>query len=198
MFRVYLSGSMSGRLAEQVKEERALAIRKFKKAGILAVDPGASEDKLWGKQRKAKISLRYPEKIIKAFVEQDKWLIRRCDALLVMTGDTPSDGTWREMSFAEKIEIPVIMIAPKRINGELVGWSNIEVPYVVSDLDSAVKFVKKKLVPKYEAHKSYFDTAIKNAEGIVGSMSKKKRRKRKIRRKVKGRRHGTRRNSTKK
>src|SRR5271157_15877 len=100
-FRVYLSGSMAGRVAEQVREERELATTLFAKAGMFAVDPAAAEKRLWKSGRAAKIGLQFPEKIMRAFVAQDKWLIRRCDALLVLTGDTPSDGTWREMLFAE-------------------------------------------------------------------------------------------------
>ena len=176
MFRVYLSGSMGGRLAEQVKSERELAVRKFFVAGIFAVDPGASEQKLWKRGSKSKITLRFHPKVMKAFVAQDKWLIRRCDAMLVITGDTPSDGTWREMCYAEKIGIPVIMIAPRRRRGELVGWSNIEVPNIVDDLDGAVRLIKRKWLREYEAHKKYFDAAIRNAENTAGKKCRSKKR----------------------
>jgi nucleoside 2-deoxyribosyltransferase len=174
MFRIYLSGSMAGRVAEQVQAERELATKLFLKAGIFPVDPAAAEQKLWQRGRKAKIGLQFPLRIMKAFVDQDKWLIRRCDALLVLTGDTPSDGTWREMCYAEKIGIPVIMIAPRRKRGELVGWSNIEVPHVVDDLGSAIRLIRRKWLREYENHKKYFDAAIRNAETAVGSKSKKR------------------------
>lgn len=176
MFRIYLSGSMAGRVAEQVREERAIATKLFLKAGIFPVDPAAAEQKLWVKKKAAKIGLQFPEKIMRAFVAQDKWLIRRCDALLVLTGDTPSDGTWREMVYAEKIGIPVVMIAPRRLRGELVGWSNIEVPHIVDDLDSAVSLIKRKWLKEYEEHKKYFDSAIRHAETAIGA-SKKRRQK---------------------
>lgn len=179
MFRIYLSGSMAGRVAEQVREERELATDLFAKASIFAVDPAAAEQGLWKKGKAAKIGLKFPLKTMKAFVVQDKWLIRRCDALLVLTGDTPSDGTWREMVYAEKIGIPVIMIAPRRKRGELIGWSNIEVANVVEDLGSAIRLIKRKWLKEYEDHKKYFDAAIRNAETAIGSKAKKRRAKKK-------------------
>lgn len=185
MMRIYISGSMSGRLAEQVKSERQLAVKLFFEAGMRGVDPGASEKKLWKKGKKSKITFGFPEKIMKAFVAQDKWLIRRCDVLLVLTGDIPSDGTWREVCYAEKIEIPVVMIAPRRKAKEIMGWSNIEVPYIVSDLKSAIKLIKTKLVPKYEAHSKYFESAIKNAQKAVVISKRKKRNTKKRNRKKK-------------
>ncbi len=183
MYRIYISGSMSGRVATQVRSERQEAVKLFAKQGIFGVDPGAAETKLWKKGKKSKITFGFPEKIMTAFVGQDKWLIRRCDALLVLTGDTPSDGTWREMCYAEKIEIPVVMIAPRRVVREMVGWSNIEVPHIVSNLKEAIKFVKSKLVPKYNKHRRFFEKSIKNAEHAVVDPKKfKKRKKRKNRR----------------
>ena len=163
-FRIYLSGSMAGRSPDQVKAERDHASEQFKKAGMMAVDPGAAEKKLWKKGKKARIALKFPRPIIDAFVKEDLWLIRRCDALLVMTGDTPSDGTWWEMAYAEKIEIPIVMIAPRRAYGELVGWSNIKVKYIVDDLPSAIRLIKKHFLKEYNRHKAYFDSAIRHAK----------------------------------
>lgn len=163
-FRIYLSGGMAGRPPDLVKAEREHAAEMFKRAGMMAVDPGAAEKKLWKKGKHARIALKFPKKIIEAFVKEDKWLIRRCDALLVMTGDHASDGTWREMAYAEQLEIPVIMIAPKRVHGELVGWSNVEVPDIVEDLPSAIRLIKRKYLKAYVQHKRYFDSSIRKAK----------------------------------
>jgi len=154
---------MANRPAEVVKAEREEGVKLLAKAGIHGVDPGASEQKLWKTGKMKKISAKFPKKIMEAFKTQDKWLIRRCDALIVMTGDTPSDGTWREMAYAEKIEIPVVMIAPRRLRGELVSWSNIEVPYIVNDIKAAIRLIKRKFVRSYNQHHQYFEDAIKNA-----------------------------------
>ncbi len=173
-YRVYLSGSMANRLAEQVRSERELAVELFGKAGMYAVDPGASEQRLWKKGSKAKITLKFPPKIMKAFVTQDKKLIRLCDAILVMTGDTPSDGTWWEMCYAHHIGIPVVMIAPKRVAGDIVGWSNFLADDLVNDLTSAVRLIKRKYVQEKYMHEKYFNNAIRNAKRAVGSNVRKK------------------------
>jgi hypothetical protein len=165
---------MAGRLADQVREERICATTKFAKAGIHAIDPGASEQRLWKKGKKSKIGFGFPRKIMDAFVSRDKWLIRHCDALLVLTGDTPSDGTWREMCYAEKIGIPVIMIGPKRLRGEIVGWSNIEVSHIVTDLDEAVRLIKRRWVKEFEEQNKYFEIAIKNAKSALHRKRKTK------------------------
>jgi len=183
MFRTYLSGSMGGRSVDAVRQERAIAISKLAKAGIFAVDPAASEKKLWGRKTKSKITLQFPESIINAFVIQDLWLIRRCDALIVMTGDTPSDGTWWEMAYAKMIGIPVIMVAPQRATKSLIGWSNIQVTDIVEDLDHAVRLIKRKYVKEYLEHRQYFDTAIKNAETAFGSGRKRRNQKERMRKK---------------
>lgn len=173
-YRVYLSGSMANRVAEQVKAERELAVTKFAEAGIFAVDPAAAEQKLWGKRRDFKIGLTFPPKVMKAFVERDKWLIRRCDALLVMTGDSASDGTWREMTYAEKLGIPVIMISQQRCAKKIMGWSNIEVQYIVPDLETAVRLIKRKFLKQYEIHRRFFDTAIRKGEyNVIMKKAKK-------------------------
>ncbi len=179
-FRIYLSGGMAGRPPDQVKAEREHATEMFKRAGMMAIDPGAAEKKLWKKGKKARIALKFPRPIIEAFVKEDLWLIRRCDALLVMTGDNPSDGTWWEMAYAENIEIPIIMIAPRRANGELVGWSNIKVPHIVDDLPSAIRLIKKKFLKEYVKHKAYFDSAIRRAKAPIADTARRAKRKKSL------------------
>lgn len=174
-FRVYLGGCMAGRRSEEVQAERAKAIKELAKAKIFGVDPAAAEKKLLDLQKNKKLNIAYSEKIMKAFVIQDKWLIRHSDALLVLTGDRPSDGTWREMCYAEQIGIPVIMIAPQRKAKELVGWSNILVPHIVKNLKEAVTLIKRRWVKEYEEHHQYFNIAIKNADEQVYHKKRKKR-----------------------
>lgn len=175
MFRVYLAGSMAGRVAEIVRAERQLAVKQFAKAGIHAIDPGASEKNLWKSGKNSKISHAAPLKIMEAFVRQDLWLIRRVDALVVLTGDYASDGTWNEIAYARTIGLPVVMIAPSRVRGDLVGWSNVLNPYIVEDLTSAIRLVKRKLVPDYEDHINYFNRAIKNPKQSLTKKSKSER-----------------------
>jgi hypothetical protein len=58
-------------------------------------------------------------------------------------------------------------MAPRRRSRDLVGWSNILIPYIVKDLRSAIKLIKNKFVKEHKQHKAYFDDAIKHAKRAV-------------------------------
>ncbi len=141
MTRVYLSGGMGGRVTRDVIVERKKARELCAKSGLHPMDPGLSEAKLWKRRR---ISDTMPRGIMRRFIEKDKWLIRRSDFLLVLTGDTPSDGTWREMCYAEKIEIPVVVVAPDRHAGRLMSWTNIEAATVQPTIERAVRWIVRR------------------------------------------------------
>jgi len=174
--RVYLSGSMGSRFAEEVKAERAEASEALAKVGVHAVDPAAAEKQLWGEHNKSKIQTNMKMRIMEAMVRQDRWLIRRCDALLVLTGDSPSDGTWHETAYALQLGIPVIMISPRRCQKKnpLVGWSNVLIRDIVPDLKAACRLLKRRYLKDEEEHKSYFNAAIKNAKRSIKNDKRKK------------------------
>jgi nucleoside 2-deoxyribosyltransferase len=165
MLRVYLAGKMSNRYVEDVKSERKRATERLAKFNMRAVDPAAAEGQLWPKHRKAKISGRFKYTVMKAMVEHDLWLIRRCDVMLVLTGDITSEGTNAEFLYAKNIGIPVVMIAPERLKGNWMGWTNVLVGMdnMFPDLKSAVTFIHKKYKKEYEKNKAYFNAAIKHA-----------------------------------
>ena len=173
--RVYLSGSMASRFAEEVKAERAEATEMLGKLGITAADPAAAESQLWGKHNKAKIQTNMKMKIMEAMVRRDKWLIRRCDIVLVMTGDTPSDGTWHEMAYALQLGIPVVMIAPRRCQKKnpLVGWSNILIKDIVPDLRAACRLIRRKYWEEEEKQRQYFNASIKHARKSTKQLRKR-------------------------
>jgi nucleoside 2-deoxyribosyltransferase len=162
--RIYLSGSMGGRFAGEVKAERAEATRVFQKYGLKAVDPGAAEEHLWENTKKAKIKLNMTRKIMEIMIWHDLFLIRRSDALIVLTGTNPSDGTWREMCYAEQIGIPVFVISQKRKTEELMGWTTVLVPkdHTFSNIEEAAKFIAKRYKKEHETHIAYFNSAVKN------------------------------------
>jgi nucleoside 2-deoxyribosyltransferase len=168
---------MASRFAQEVQAERAEASQALAKIGVRAVDPAAAESQLWGKHVKSKISTKFRYKIIETMVKKDLWLIRRCDLLLVLTGDTVSDGTWAEWHFAQAAEIPVIMIAPKRVKGELSGWTNVMLPKenIVSNLKAACNLIKRKYLKDDAQFKAYFNAAIKNANKSIKNGKRKKR-----------------------
>lgn len=163
--RAYLSGSMAGRFTAEVQAERAEASAALAKIGVRAVDPAAAESQLWGKHVKSRISTKYRYKVIETMVRKDLWLIRRCDVMLVLTGDQVSDGTWQEWLYAQSAGIPVIMIAPKRSKGEISGWANVTIPKgnIVPTLKAACSLIKRKYLKEEQEFKEYFNAAIKNA-----------------------------------
>lgn len=174
MFRVYVSGKMQGRYVWEVQKERAEVIKALSKIGVHAIDPAASETRLFD-NKWAKIKMRPTEKVMTALVTQDLWLIRRCDALLQTTGDEISDGSWWEMCLAKSMGIPVIMISPKRATGEFISWSSILIgkENVVASIDKACKLLKRKYLKEYAKHQRYFSRSIKNAKSV--SFPKKRR-----------------------
>lgn len=174
--RIYLSGSMGGRFAEEIKAERAEASESLAKIGVHAVDPAAAEAQLWGEHNKAKIQTNMKMQIMEAMVKRDKWLIRRCDAVLILSGDNPSDGTWHETAYALQMGIPVIMIAPRRCQAKnpLVGWSNILVKDIVPDLKRACSLIKHKYLKEEVKQQAYFNAAIKNAKKSIKNGKHKK------------------------
>lgn len=162
-YRIYMCGTMAGRFAQEVQAERREAAEALSKIGVWAIDPAKSEQELWGKKVKAKISTKFRLRVMSAMVKQDLLLIRRSDALICLTGDNCSDGSWREIAYAQMIGIPVILIAPKRYKGELSGWTNVLIPsgHIVPNIKAAVKLVKRKYLREYEAQRRYFEAAIK-------------------------------------
>src|SRR5579863_1168056 len=128
MLRVYLSGCLAGRYATEVTAERSSATKVLARYNLRAVDPGESQQILWGSKKASVITKKMKRKLMETMVRRDKALVRKSDILLVLTGDIISDGTYREMDFAQRCEIPVVLVAPKRCREELMGWTNILVP----------------------------------------------------------------------
>lgn len=176
--RVYLSGSMANRFAAEVKAERAEATQILSKYGLHAVDPAASEGQLWGNHKTAKISAKFKRKVMEVMVWQDLFLIRRCDILLVLTGDKCSDGTWNEISYARSIGIPVVFVSPERLrkNNPIMGWTNILTPrdHFFADVRRAARFIHKRYAKTYEKHKAYFNSAIRAAATSVNRSTRRK------------------------
>ena len=160
--RVYLSGCFAGRFASDVKSERAEATRLLRRNRLREVDPAAAEQTIWGN---GKISKRMTRKFMETMVRSDKFLIRRSDVLLVLTGDTISDGTYKEVDYAQRIEIPVVMVAPKRYSEELMGWTNILVgkDHIFPTTKKAVRFIKRKYAKEAEEHKKAFNQAVRKS-----------------------------------
>jgi len=137
MFRVYLAGKMGGRMGAEVLSERKIATLLCEDAGLEAVDPATTEslDPL------SVVDLRMNYVTMKSYVAKDEYAIRTCDVLLVLTGDTPSEGTGLEFGLALQLGIPVVLVAPKRAVGALMGFWNIKADAIFPTVEEAVDFI---------------------------------------------------------
>lgn len=136
--RVYLAGSMSGRLGSEVLEERRVATQLLEDAGLEVSDPAANE----GVDKDKAIDCKLSYLTMKSFVAKDEYAIRCSQVLLVLTGDKSSEGTAWEMGLAHfKLKIPVVLVAPKRVAGELMGFSNIKADAIFATVEEAVEFI---------------------------------------------------------
>lgn len=140
-FTVYLAGAMGGRPGQEVIEERIRAIAACVCVGLDYIDPAANEQV---PKDMTPIALQFSYGDMKNFVAKDEYAISQCDALLVLTGDRASDGTSWEMGLAHfKLGIPVVMVAPKRASGQLMGFSNVKADAIFATVGEAVEFIAK-------------------------------------------------------
>jgi nucleoside 2-deoxyribosyltransferase len=137
MFRVYAAGKMGGRLGLEVLAEREYAKRACEDAEILMIDPAEGENIEPGKV----VDLKMDYLTMKAFVAKDEYAIRSANALLILTGDTPSEGTGLEFGLALQLGIPVVMVSPKRVRGELMGFWNIKADAIFATVEEAVEYI---------------------------------------------------------
>ncbi len=142
-FKIYLAGSMAGRTAEEVTKERQKIIHLFRGTGVTVLDPWRTEKG----DAAPKIPTKFDYLTMKKYVAKDHYAIDHADLLLVTSGDHPSDGTWLEMGRAHyKCQIPVVMIAPKRVNESLMGFSNIIADAMFETAEEAVDFITSNFV----------------------------------------------------
>jgi len=174
--RCYLAGSMGGRFAEEVRQERNEATKILARYGVHAIDPAAAEGRLWSEKKTARIELQMKKEVMEAMVLRDLWLVRRCDFLLLLTGDSPSDGSWREVAYAQAIGLPVVAVSPKRCKGELMGWTNILLgsDHLFPTVEKAAQFLFKKYAKEAIRRQEYFKVAIQNAKLTVSKNKRSK------------------------
>lgn len=138
MPNVYLGGTMDGRTYEECAQERNKARRMLEASGIKVIDPLRGKSFLKGKTISRDVKPNGMD--IGEIIARDKYDLGRSDLLLILTGDTPSDGTWLEYGYAKYfLDIPVVLIAPSRVGKN--GWSNHEAAYIAKDLHDAVQWI---------------------------------------------------------
>lgn len=135
--RVYLAGKMAGRMGSEVMGERDYAIGVCMMHGLKAVDPAAGEDV--HPDRIVDTAMDYA--LMKSYVDKDEYAVRNCDAMIVLTGDTPSEGTGQEIALAHFLHKPIVMVAPRRRRGELVGFWNVKASKLVDNVEQAAEYL---------------------------------------------------------
>lgn len=135
--RIYLAGKMGGRMGRDVLAERSAAKMACRREGVEYIDPADGEnihpDRV--------VDLAMDERTMRGFVSKDEYAIRHCDALLILTGDTPSEGTGLEYGLALSLHMPVVIVSPKRCRGELMGFWNIKASALFETVEDAVVFI---------------------------------------------------------
>ncbi len=139
--KIYLAGSMAGRITKEVIAERKKASKLCRQLGMAPLDPGYTECKDWTGYR---ISDTMSKSKMEKYVSKDLKLIRRADGLIKLTGDKASDGTDYEKDYAKFIGLPVAIVAPSRYSGKLMGFSNVLFP-LFPTMKQAFKYLKKEL-----------------------------------------------------
>lgn len=139
--KIYLAGSMAGRITKEVIAERKKASKLCRKLGMAPLDPGYTEAKDWTGYR---ISDSMNRAKMAEYVRKDLKLIRRADGLIKLTGDKASDGTDYEKDYAKFIGIPVAIVAPARCSGKLMGFTNVLFP-IFPTMKQAFKYLKKEI-----------------------------------------------------
>lgn len=140
--KVYLSGKMGGLTSGEVQEMRAQAKFHCNRLGLGYYDP--AEHEALPKDLTRTIDMGVTEGQMRTYVESDEGALDHCTSILVMTGDAPSDGTWWEMARAYyRLHIPIVMVAPRRLRGSLMGFSNIKLsPRIFETIEGALVYLK--------------------------------------------------------
>lgn len=137
VMKVYLAGRMAGRMGIDVINERECAVNACLVYEITPIDPAAGEDVHPGKL----VDTAMDYALMKSYVDKDEYAVRNCDAMIVLTGDTPSEGTGQEIALAHFLHKPIVMVAPKRRRGELVGFWNIKASKLVDTVGEAAEYL---------------------------------------------------------
>jgi len=143
--RVYLAGKLTGRTVSDVLRERQAVAQLLGHSGLEPVDPfldhfpnGVVPDHLADRvvDTTFEQSLGLEKEDI---VRRDKELLEGCDAVLVLTGDDISSGTWLEFGYARyKLGLPVVVVSSAPTT-----WTVVEASAVTPTVVAAVAWLKQ-------------------------------------------------------
>lgn len=142
IYDCYLAGAMHGRLGKDVLTERENARNICGQLGLKPYDP--SKDEMV--KPHAIIDAKPNLKRMRWFVAKDFRNIDRCRAIVVLTGDKSSAGTaWEMARMYFKHRRPIVLVAPRMYDGELVNFSTILADKVCATQMQAFRWLRKEL-----------------------------------------------------
>ena len=146
--RLYLCGSVVGRSAKEMREERELASAAIRAHGWTPVDPLFGEyDTL---KRRRNIQDDQGELTPANITLKDRFAIERCDILLWLTAGVASFGSCIEVGLAWGIGTSIISIDPSKRGRKSAFVSHLST-YLADDLDDALRFIAQYMtVPETE------------------------------------------------
>jgi len=137
-YSVYIAGSMTGRKIKDVLFERAETKALLSAYGLTWYDPADNEG-LEAKNGEDVISNAFDLPRMKSFVSKDLAAVSHSRAVLNINGDLASEGATWEMSFAVYHRfIPVHIVAPKRLSGAKMTFTNVLVDGIHATLNDAI------------------------------------------------------------
>lgn len=145
LYDAYVAGAMHGRLGKDVLAERETARNIGKQLGLKLYDP--AEDELV--KPHVIIDSKPNMKLMKWFVKKDFYNLDRCRAVVVLTGDRSSSGTaWEVARMYFKWGRPIILVAPKMYDKQLINFSSVLATKICATQLQAFKWLAKSLKTK--------------------------------------------------
>lgn len=135
--RVYLAGAMQGRMGWEVLAERAHATEVLEGYDLAISDPAATE--IIDPEKPIDMNMDWQQML--AFVSKDEFAIRQCQCLLILTGDSASEGTGLEFGLALQLGIPVVLISPLRCANKKMGFWSIKASAIFATVEDAAEYI---------------------------------------------------------
>lgn len=147
-YAVYLAGAMTGRKVRDVLRERDEAKKLLLAYGLSWYDP-ADDEGLETLDQDSIISNAFDKPKMKAFVSKDLAAVASSACVLNINGDMASEGALWEAAFAVFHRfIPVYLVAPLRVDGEKMTFTNILVDGLYNNVNEAIFALNEKLKEK--------------------------------------------------
>lgn len=142
MYDCYIAGAMHGRLGRDVLTERENAKTICKELGLKYYDP--AEDELI--KPHLVIDAKPNMKRMRWYVQKDFKNLDKCRAIVVLTGDRSSSGTaWEAARMYFKHKRPLILVAPRMYDRQLVNFSTVLATKICATQLSAFRYLKRGL-----------------------------------------------------